>query len=817
MSSRSTRASAKDTAVTSKSKKPSAGVLQLPSDGDGDDDHGHDIVPTDPKPKKMKTRKPSAVISDATTKQLSHARNNDKPTGTVPTYRPSEWASPMISTNIEGTRKSGRIITQTERGKKFYDDSDDDDEPEPQPKAVKSARGQKANKGNAKKGNNVALTTGGELTSHNLSDNDRTKKRQPIKKGREKGINLLPKDPATKKADNVALVKGGKHLLDNLDDVLHNVDNAPPTKGGKSTYDALDNVDNVLDNVGIMRQTKGGKSTYILDKVDSILDNVNNVPPTEGGKSTCVLENVDDVLDNKMPPMPSLPEGLFASEDFLSAISGHEQESKKTNEYANVGVTKKTQSDRTKAMPTYDDMSPNTKLAAKHEHSKLRKAEWDAANRARRKECGGRAMNWDKITYTGDNTVGLRTMDIVKEKRLKAGDNVIDKSVLQLRIAEEANLRGIKIKWTTSTLSRVVVNGDYFHVVANLNETRGWVIKKAAVRSGDEGVGNLDEVVDTDSEYEDDGEDDDDSDDDGDDEDNDGINDQHGTLASGQRRRMRSPMSSVWLVPLIKSVITAKPNTSNSDLRHLLRYHCRTYALTRSLLQRARTQAKLEVFGCKEENAKYFIALRDELVARNHRVELFTANYDEAISRMLLVVVADEKQRREEKKEQPFRNSEEAAAFAQQWMIDNDSFVQKHFGTKEANCKFILGILFAPVTSIGKVAYLQDLFQADAAHLDFGKYTFFSAYGSTANANAYPLAFGIMFGNEDKISWTKFWNFVKDVHGSDGFGHPSTTIITDQDKGSKGAIAEVFPHVANFHCSWHRRSNILKASMHLVV
>jgi hypothetical protein len=825
--SRSTRAAAKDTAsLSAKSKKPSAGLLQLPSDGDND--NGNDIVPTsdiiatvmtDPKANKTKKRKPSAVVRDATTQKRSCAKK-EQPTGTVPTYRPSEYASPMISTNIEGTRKSGRIITQTERGKKFYADSDDEDEPKANPKPSRFKK--RVTRTNV---DNVQVTKGGKPTADDQKKSRATTTdvddAQPANlKGREKGENMdkkpnaddqTKKGAATKDVDNVQPAKGGNYLLDNV------LDNAPPTKGGMSIY-VLDNVDNAnkgaatkdVDNV---QSAKGGN--YLLENV------MDNVPPTKGGKSIYVMDNVDNVLDKKMPPLPSCTEGLFASDDFLSAI-GFEAQQPKNNEYANVGITNKNSesSYRTKkAMPNYDDMSPNTKLAAKHEHSKGRKAEWDAQNRARRKECGGRAINWDKITYTGVNTPHLRTMDIVKEKRLKAGDNLIDKSALQLRIAEEANLRGIKIKWTTSTNSRVVVDGDFFHVVANLNETRGWVIKKASVRSGDVGVGDLDEVVDTDSEYEDDDVDGDDSHDDGDNDNknNNGNNGRAGRVVSGQHRKLRSPITSVWLVPLIKSLITVKPNTSNSDLRHLLRCHCRTYALTRSVLQRARDQAKLEVFGCKEENAKYFIALRDELVARNHRVELMMGTYDDAISRMLLVVVADEKKRREEKKEQPFRNPDEAAVFAHRWMIDNDSFVRQHFGTKEENCKFILGILFSPVTSIGKVAYLQDLYQADAAHLDFGKYTFFSAYGSTANANAYLLAFGIIFGNEDKVSWTKFWQFVKEVHGEEDFGHQSTTIITDQDKGSKGAIADVFPHVANFHCSWHRRSNILKASMHLVV
>ena len=77
--SRSTRAAAKDTAsLSAKSKKPSAGLLQLPSDGDND--NGNDIVPTsdivatvmtDPKADKTKKRKPSAVVRDATTQKHS--------------------------------------------------------------------------------------------------------------------------------------------------------------------------------------------------------------------------------------------------------------------------------------------------------------------------------------------------------------------------------------------------------------------------------------------------------------------------------------------------------------------------------------------------------------------------------------------------------------------------------------------------------------------------------------------------------------------------------------------------------------------------
>ncbi len=49
---------------------------------------------------------------------------------------------------------------------------------------------------------------------------------------------------------------------------------------------------------------------------------------------------------------------------------------------------------------------------------------------------------------------------------------------------------------------------------------------------------------------------------------------------------------------------------------------------------------------------------------------------------------------------------------------------------------------------------LQNVVQADAAHINFGKYTLYSAYGNTANANMSLIAFAIIFGNEDCAGWT---------------------------------------------------------------
>ena len=91
--------------------------------------------------------------------------------------------------------------------------------------------------------------------------------------------------------------------------------------------------------------------------------------------------------------------------------------------------------------------------------------------------------------------------------------------------------------------------------------------------------------------------------------------------------------------------------------------------------------------------------------------------------------------------------------------------------------------------------------------MNFGKYTLYSCYGITANCNAYPVAFSIIFGNEEKEGWDNFLKFVKNCHPS--IKHAQVTVIIDQQKGSAEALQEIVPLAVNFFCSYHRGKNIL--------
>ena len=121
---------------------------------------------------------------------------------------------------------------------------------------------------------------------------------------------------------------------------------------------------------------------------------------------------------------------------------------------------------------------------------------------------------------------------------------------------------------------------------------------------------------------------------------------------------------------------------------------------------------------------------------------------------------------------------------------------------------FLSGILIATSTSKKQLPFLEEVIQADGAHMSFGKYTLFSAYANTANGTMAPLGFAILFGNEDTTNWIKFWTFIKSVHPI--VNQPTKTVITDQDKGSLASIKQILPEAGLFHCAFHRRQNIKK-------
>jgi hypothetical protein len=104
----------------------------------------------------------------------------------------------------------------------------------------------------------------------------------------------------------------------------------------------------------------------------------------------------------------------------------------------------------------------------------------------------------------------------------------------------------------------------------------------------------------------------------------------------------------------------------------------------------------------------------------------------------------------------------EKIEYVNNWKKDNDAFLCDAFGFEDGpQFKFLTGIFISPSTTKEQFPFLQEVLQADATPMSFGKYTLYSEYGTNANGTMSALGFALLFGNEDKQSWTQFWNFIK--------------------------------------------------------
>jgi hypothetical protein len=77
-------------------------------------------------------------------------------------------------------------------------------------------------------------------------------------------------------------------------------------------------------------------------------------------------------------------------------------------------------------------------------------------------------------------------MSEVEKARLSVGDIFRSKDVVVLRIAEEANLRGISTRVQRSDVMNLTVVGINFYVHATVYENVGWCIHAAVCRECDD-------------------------------------------------------------------------------------------------------------------------------------------------------------------------------------------------------------------------------------------------------------------------------------------------------------------------------------------
>jgi hypothetical protein len=137
---------------------------------------------------------------------------------------------------------------------------------------------------------------------------------------------------------------------------------------------------------------------------------------------------------------------------------------------------------------------------------------------------------------------------------------------------------------------------------------------------------------------------------------------------------------------------------------------------------------------------KYASAVAARMRFLGHEVKLVFATRRQVLTSVSSVVLSEELVRL--KKLKQTMSGAERKKCVLDWKQENEVFLNHALGFENGpQYRFLAGILFSPSTSKVIVPQLQDVIQANGAHTSFGKYTLFSAYGTTANVNMSPLAF----------------------------------------------------------------------------
>jgi hypothetical protein len=401
-------------------------------------------------------------------------------------------------------------------------------------------------------------------------------------------------------------------------------------------------------------------------------------------------------------------------------------------------------------------------------------------------------------------------MTEVNATPLKVGNTFPTKERMILRIVEEANLYGVCMAIKRSDTFQVNVhglNGGSFHVHGNFGIKTGWKVTVCVV--GIESISRPATPNDTAAEKRTSIADDNITDDllgeigviggqegnlddtNGDVTDEDGNGDEK----HPKTKRQKSPVKSKFLVLLMKATITERPNILNKEMVTILRPYINDIFITDALLQKTRRDVRALVFGDPNKNVQLLGSLAVHMESLGHYFKVTTKTPREVIQKLEEIVFSEHVEK--VKKDGEKMRRDDKIKYVKDWKEKNyEMLLEEGLVGGSTLHNYVGGIFIATSTSKQNVPLLQTLYQSDAAHMNFGKYTLYSCYGITANCNASPVAFGIVFGNEDKGGWVDFWKFAKKMHPA--LNTPETTIITDREKGSIEAMEEVLPLAVNF-------------------
>ena len=104
----------------------------------------------------------------------------------------------------------------------------------------------------------------------------------------------------------------------------------------------------------------------------------------------------------------------------------------------------------------------------------------------------------------------------------------------------------------------------------------------------------------------------------------------------------KTPLSHLWVVPIIRLAVEKNPGVDYETLCNLIRPYAKDYSTTNALVQDARDAAKMDIFGNAEENVMYAEKDAQEMRKHGHTVEIVFTTCKETLANINTVVLQEE-------------------------------------------------------------------------------------------------------------------------------------------------------------------------------
>ncbi len=181
-----------------------------------------------------------------------------------------------------------------------------------------------------------------------------------------------------------------------------------------------------------------------------------------------------------------------------------------------------------------------------------------------------------------------------------------------------------------------------------------------------------------------------------------------------------TPIKSRWIILLLLNEIAEKPNMSNADMKHVVSTYVKEKFITGSLLHNARTMARDEIFGDSATNIFFANGLVEKMKESGVDAKVLMKDWQQVLRMLEHMVLSDHMHKN--KAEGKLMTKAEKIEFVSNWKLENKEVLEDGgLGEPKLGAvplKFFSGILFSTSGARKAIPFLQQVFQADACHMN---------------------------------------------------------------------------------------------------